>query len=133
MSFAKKAIEQGDYEDAVRFATEEIGGGHDSPEPLVDRATALELLERYGEAVTDFERAIALNKTVKELDPFALDDAYFSTLLSAARAENDASLLARYADVLPDGAHHGDVRDWQKRIRGELPSLLDKTRALDEP
>ena len=30
-----------------------------------------------------------------------------------------------------EGAHVVESRDWQKRLRGELPSLLDKTRDLD--
>jgi tetratricopeptide (TPR) repeat protein len=136
MSFAKKAIEQGDYEDAVASASREIDEGNDGPEPLVDRATALELLERYAEAVSDFERAIAKNRDAQELDPFVLDDAYFSALLASARAEADglkgAARLARYAEIMPDGAHDTDVRDWQKRLRGELPSLLDKTKDLDQ-
>ncbi len=136
MSFAKKAIEQGDYDEAVVAATNAIEGGDGGPEPLFDRATALELLERYDEAVEDFERAIRHNLTEKVLDPFVLDDAYFSALLAAARAEGDgsrgATKLLRYAAVLPEGAHQADVRDWQKRLRGEMPSLLDKTRQLDD-
>jgi len=137
MSFAKKHIEDGDYEDAVKAATDAIEGGDASPEPLFDRGTALELLERYEEAVVDFERAIEKNAAVRELDPFALDDAYFSAALAAARAQAKADLggavarLARYREVLPEGAHAGESRDWEKRLRGELPSLLDKTRNVD--
>jgi len=32
---------------------------------------------------------------------------------------------------LPEGAHVKDARDWQKRIRGEMPSLLDRTKDVD--
>lgn len=134
MSFAKKHIEQGDYEEAVAAATEDIEGGNQGPEPLLDRATAYELLERYGEAVTDLERAIELNQAEKEIDPFVLDDTYFSALLSAAKldAQTDVKVavarLDRYAKLVPDGSHLGESRDWQKRLRGEMPSLLDKTK-----
>lgn len=133
MSFAKSLIERGDYEEAIEAATREIDGGHRGPEPLFDRATAAELAERYAEAVADFERAIAVNTEAKELDPFVLDDAYFSALVAAARelAERDAregaALLDRYRTTLPDGAHASDARDWQKRLLGQMPSLLDKT------
>ena len=136
ISFAKTLIEKGDYEEAVEAATVAIEQGDAGPEPLFDRATALELAERFDEAVVDFERAIEKNRSDKELDPFVLDDAYFSALLSAARAATDrdkgVATLARYAGVVPDGAHVQDARDWQRRLRGELPSLLDKTRELND-
>jgi hypothetical protein len=40
-------------------------------------------------------------------------------------------MLDRYAKTVPDGTHLADARDWQKRLRGEMPSLLDKTRSVD--
>jgi tetratricopeptide (TPR) repeat protein len=136
MSFAKKHIEQGDYEEAIASATEEIAG-NPSPEALFDRGTAYELTERYVEAVVDFELAIEKNAAEKELDPFMLDDAYFSATLAAARAEATSDLrravarLDRYRELLPEGAHVAESRDWQKRLRGEMPSLLDKTKDVD--
>ncbi|AKV01938.1 hypothetical protein AKJ09_08601 [Labilithrix luteola] len=136
MSFAKSLIEKGDYEEAIAAATEDIEGGNHGPEPLFDRATACELAERYADAVRDFEAAIDTNRAEKELDPFVLDDAYFSALLAGARDEaardvrSAVAMLDRYATTLPEGAHLADARDWQKRLRGELPSLLDKTRDI---
>lgn len=133
MSFAKGLIERGDYEEAVDAATQAIEGGDAGPEPLFDRGTALELLERFDEAVVDLERAVQMNAKEKELDPFVLDDAYFSALLSAAKVaaakdkDAGARMLERYRTVLPEGAHGVESRDWQRRLRGELPSLLDKT------
>ncbi len=134
MSFAKKHIEEGDYEDAVAAATQAIEAGDRGPEPLFDRATAYELLERYEEAAADFEAAIATNRAVKELDPFVLDDAYFSALVAGAKVLSGAAAAAhldRYAKTCPEGAHLADARDWQKRVRGEMPSLLDKTKPID--
>ena len=134
MSFAKKHIEEGEYEEAIASATQEIEGGNVGPEPLFDRGTAYELVERYVEAVADFEKAIEKNRLEKELDPFVLDDAYFSAALAAARSEATRDLagalarLDRYRELLPDGAHVSESRDWQKRLRGEMPSLLDKTK-----
>jgi tetratricopeptide (TPR) repeat protein len=137
MSFAKKFIEDGEYDKAIEAATTSIADGDAGPEPLFDRATAYDLAERYLEAVTDFEAAITRNGAEQEIDPFTIDDAYFSALLSAARkeAERDVpkavTLLQRYMQFAPDGQHVSDCRDWQKRVKGEMPSLLDKTKNLD--
>ena len=139
MSFAKKFIEDGDYDKAIEAATTSIADGDAGPEPLFDRATAYDLAERYLEAVSDFEAAIARNAAEQEIDPFTIDDAYFSALLAAARKEADrdvpkaVTLLQRYMQFAPNGEHVADCRDWQKRLRGELPSLLDKTKDLDAP
>jgi tetratricopeptide (TPR) repeat protein len=130
MSFAKKLIEQGDYEEAIAAATKDIDERIGGPEPFFDRGTANELVEKYADAVADFEKCIEANRREKELDPFVLDDAYFSALLALARSEKDDARLDRYRDVLPEGAHLDDARDWQKRIRGEMPSLLDKTKDI---
>jgi tetratricopeptide (TPR) repeat protein len=137
MSFAKKHIEEGSYDEAIEAATSAMAEGDDGPEPLFDRGTAYELAERYAEAVADFEAAIAKNAVVKEIDPFALDDAYFSAALAAARSEAPAGLrgalgrLSRYREIVPAGAHVDESRDWEKRLKGEMPSLLDKTRGVD--
>jgi len=131
MSFAKELIEKGDYEEAVDAATKAIADGDAGPEPLFDRASALELLERYEEAVKDLEAAVTKNRAEKTLDPFVLDDVFFSTLLAAAREKNDAKMLERYRELYPEGTHLAESRDWQKRIRGEMPSLLDKTKDID--
>ena len=137
MSFAKKHIDEGDYDEAVKAATEAIDGGDVGPEPLADRATAYDLLERHAESVADFEAAVVKNLAVKEIDPFLLDDAYFSATLACASGEAKADLkkalarLDRYREVLPEGAHVAESKDWQKRLKGEMPSLLDKTKPVD--
>ena len=137
MSFAKKHVEDGEYDEAIAAATQSIADGDVGPEPLFDRATAYDLAERYLEAVNDFEAAIARNAVEQEIDPFTIDDAYFSALLAAARkeAERDVgkgvALLQRYMQHAPKGEHVADCQDWQKRLKGELPSLLDKTKNLD--
>jgi tetratricopeptide (TPR) repeat protein len=137
MSFAKKHIEDGEYEEAIKAATQSIEDGDAGPEPLFDRATAYDLAERYLEAVADFEAAITKNGAEQEIDPFTIDDAYFSALLQAARneAEKDVAkgvtLLQRYMQFAPKGEHVADCGDWQKRLKGEMPSLLDKTKDVD--
>lgn len=135
MSFAKSLIEKGDYEEAVAAATTEIDEGRGGPEPYFDRATAHDLLEAYTDAAADFEAAIRINTVQKEIDPFSLDDAYFSALVSAAQGEAEVARglvhLARYRATLPRGAHVEESVTWEKRLRGELPSLLDKTRGVE--
>ncbi len=130
MSFARKLIEQGKYDEAVASATEEIDGGSAGPEIMVDRATAYELLEQYAEAVTDFEKAMELDATEKLLERDLVDDAYFSALLATARQEpvrDGVARLERYKGVFPHGAHATEVEDWKRRLTGELVSKLDKT------
>ena len=136
MSFAKKHIDDGEYEEAIAAATSQIDAGTGGPEPFFDRGTAYELSERFAESVVDFEHAIAMNTAAKELDPFTIDDAYFSASLAAARAETDVKkglvFLDRYREILPSGAHVAESRDWQKRLKGEMPSLLDRTKDVDK-
>jgi tetratricopeptide (TPR) repeat protein len=134
MTFARELIEQGDYEEAEGEATKEIDLGRTGPRPWFDRGVARDLLERHEEAAHDFERAHALNLTAKEMDPFEIDDAYFSTVLSLAQRTSQAlalEWLARYRELFPSGGHVAESRDWEKRLRGELPSLLDKTKDAD--
>ena len=134
ISFAKTLVEEGNYEEAILAATREIDGGNHSPELFADRASAFELTERFAEAVSDFERAIALDATEKVLERDLVDDAYFSALLACAREEVKRSVadgvrrLDQYAHALPAGNHLSDAIEWQKRLRGELVSTLDKTR-----
>ena len=138
MSFARDLVERGDYEEAIEAATKALAEGDATPEPLFDRARAYELLERYPEALDDFEAAIRKNLASKEMSPFELDDAYFSTVVAAARAVPAAegvTLLARYrafvAAHATDGAHVRESLEWAARLEGRMPSLLDKTKDAD--
>lgn len=138
MSFAKKHIEDGEYEEAIEAATKSIADGDAGPEPLFDRGTAYDFCERYEEAVADFEKALTLNGQEQVIDPFTVDDAYFSALTTAAQqaaAAKDVAkgvaLLQRYAQFAPKGGHLGEAQDWLKRLKGEMPSLLDKTKGVD--
>jgi tetratricopeptide (TPR) repeat protein len=133
MSFAAKLTEQGKYDEAVAEATRAIERDEEDPEPLVERAAALTLLERYAPAAADFERALALDAEADVIDIDVVDDAYFSALLGAARAEPsvDAGVaqLARYRAILPEGRHLRDADEWARRLRGELKSEFVKERA----
>lgn len=135
MSRAAALNDAGEFEAAVQAATEEMTREPANSEHLWDRGSALASLERYEEAVADFERAKELDAKTAVLDDDMLDDAYFSALLGAARAVAAAgdvaagcSKLDRYATRFPAGRHVDDARDWQKRLRGELKSHFVKER-----
>ncbi len=124
MSFAAKLIEEGKYDEAVTEATKLVEKTPDSPLPLVDRAAAYELLERYDEAVADYERALLLDQTAAVLETDLVDDSYFNALISAATElckrdkKEGGKLLDRYGATLPDGSHHDEIVDWRSRLVG---------------
>ena len=123
MSFAAKMIEQGRYAEAIEEATRAVERDEEDPAPLVERASAYAWLERYTEAVRDLEAALALDQSAGVLETDVVDDAYFSALLGAAKAEAQTSIeaaaktLARYESVLPGGRHLADAAAWPDRLR----------------
>jgi tetratricopeptide (TPR) repeat protein len=130
-SAAAALIDAGDYEAAVAAATEAMAGEPENSEHWFERATALAWLERYDDAVGDFERAWALDRKTQVLEDDVVDDAYFSALLGAARAKDvdgGCALLDRYRGLFPSGRHVADAADWQKRLRGQLKSIFVKAR-----
>jgi tetratricopeptide (TPR) repeat protein len=131
ISFAQKLLDAGKWDEAIAEATKASEREPDEPEPFFERATAYANLDRYVEAAADFERALELDREAGVLQSDFADDAYFSALLGAARAEPveaGVARLIRYAQVLPKGRHLSDAADWQKRLRGELQSQFVKER-----
>jgi len=124
--------EAGEFAAALEAATEELAREGNNSEHWWDRGSALAALERYDEAVADFERAQDADRQTAVLDDDMLDDAYFSARLGAARACADVGAgcakLDGYAARFPSGRHVGDAGDWQKRLRGELKSKFVKER-----
>jgi tetratricopeptide (TPR) repeat protein len=131
-SKAATLIEREEYAEALAAAAAAIEAEPENPEHWLDRATALAALDRNGEALRDFEEARVRDRVVQVLEDDLVDDAYFSALLAAARAEGDVgagcALLDRYAGCFPEGRHGQDARDWQRRLRGELRSEFVKER-----
>ena len=132
-AFVAELVQEGRYDEAVEAATADIDEGRATAETWAERATARELLEEFPAALDDFERAIALNREKRAVDPEDLDDRYFSALVAAAteasaRSKDDAvATLARYDRTIPGGRHAKDAITWRARFRGEIQSLLDKT------
>ena len=130
-SKAAVLLEHEEYDAAIAAATEAIAAEPADSEHWLDRANAYAAVERYVEAVSDFEEARRRDRKLQVLDDDMLDDAYFSALLGAARAEEVAAgcaRLERYREHFPEGRHLQDAVDWQKRLRGELKSHFVKER-----
>jgi len=130
VSFAARAIAAGNHTEAIAAATTAILRDDSDPEAHFERATALVALDRHNEATSDFERALQLDVEAGILETDAVDDAFFSSLLAAARratsVSDGVSMLERYATVLPTGRHLTDAVDWARRLRGELKSEFVK-------
>lgn len=123
-----KLIQEGNYDEAVAWATSMIERAAGDAETHVERAQAYAALGRHAEAARDLERAVALDAGAGDLDLDSLDDAYFTALLMVARRKamtspsEGADLLSRYAATFapPRGQHHRDVEEWQRQLRGEV-------------
>jgi len=130
VSFASKAIAAGNYEEAIVQATLAIEHEATDPEAWFERATAYAWMDRYAEAVPEFERALELDAENGILETDAVDDAYFSALLGAAQQESSIAdgvkHLERYAATFPKGRHVEDAINWTRRLRGELKSEFVK-------
>jgi tetratricopeptide (TPR) repeat protein len=130
MSFAAKLTEQGKYAEAIEEASRAADRDDEDPTPLVERAAAYAWLERYPEAVQDLETALTLDQTAGVLETDVVDDAYFSALLGAAKAEAPSSMeaaaktLARYEATLPGGRHLADAATWLDRLKSSSSGNL---------
>lgn len=136
ISFAAKAIAAGNFPEAIVQATSAIERDETDPEAFFERATAYAWMDRYLEAVFDFEHAIDLDTEAGILETDAVDDAFFSALLGAAQKESSivdgVKHLDRYPAVLPKGRHLQDAIDWTRRLRGELKSTFIKRPEVQE-
>ena len=130
MTQAAKLISEGRYEEAIEEATKRHQRDGEDPDPLIERAEANALLDRFDQAFADLEQAIAVGSEVLDVD--TVDDAYFSALLGAAKKAAESSvdkgvkLLSRYGTIIPKGRHVKDAADWAKRLKGELASQFVK-------
>ena len=115
-----------------------IDGWRAGPEPLFDRATAYELAERYarGGAPTSRRRSRRTARSRRSIRS-RIDDAYFSALLAAARKEAERDVAqgrraspALHAVCTQRRARRASARTGRSACKGELPSLLDKTKDI---
>jgi tetratricopeptide (TPR) repeat protein len=118
---SSKLCAEGRFDDAIAAATAEIAAEPGEPEARFNRGQALASLERFAEAVTDYEAALAMDGSGSALDPETLDDELFFALRSEAVRQSDAAPLRRYLAILPAGRHVGDVPKWIDKLSGVEP------------
>jgi len=121
-----KLCAEGLFEEAVAAAGAEIAAEPGEPEAYFNRGQALVGLERFGDAVVDYERALALDASASGVDPDAVDDELFFALRRQAErlATDRAAAIAtleRYLEVLPGGRHVDDVPKWIDKLNGVEP------------
>jgi tetratricopeptide (TPR) repeat protein len=132
VTFAQKLIQRGDYTQAIDAASKHAEQDAKNPEPYHDRARARALLEQFEAAVSDYEKALELDRQEQVLPDWEVDDGLFSTVLSWAQAETDVKrqleVLGRYASLLPKGSHLREAEEWSLRFRGLLKTTFVKPR-----
>ena len=121
--FSSKMIGEGRFEEAVQAAAGEIEAQPSDPEAYFNRAQALAGLERFAEAIPDYERALSLDPRESSLDPEIVDDELFFALRSLAstrKADPTAAIaiIERYRAILPQGRHLDDIAKWTDSFNG---------------
>ena len=125
-SFAARQLSLGNFEKALQLADEACAQEPDDPEPVLDRARALQALGRWEDAVAALEKCRKLDEKASVVDDSLVDDTLFSTLVSWSRqvaeadAEQAVKILGRYRAMLPDGAHIPEIDHWVRRYRGDV-------------
>jgi len=121
--FSSKMIGDGRFDEALDAATREIEAQPSDPEAYFNRAQALAGLERFEEAVADYQRSLSLDDRESGLDPEIVDDELFFALRSLAtgrKAEPAEAIrtIQRYREILPEGRHLDDIAKWIDSFNG---------------
>ncbi|MES1172377.1 MAG: tetratricopeptide repeat protein [Bacteroidota bacterium] len=124
--FSTKLIADGQYAEAVEASGREIAASPGDPEPYFNRARGWAGLERWEDAVRDYQRALEHDAGASAIDPAEIDDELFFALRRWAESERDRDhdparaigLLDRYATLCPDGRHLLDLETWRDHLRG---------------
>ena len=122
---SRKLCTEGRFDEAIEAAASEIAVEPGEPESFFNRGQALAGLERFAEAVADYERALRMDGSGSSLDPEAVDDELFFALRRQAEtlAPSDrvaaVAVLGRYLEVLPEGRHVADVPKWIDKLNGK--------------
>jgi tetratricopeptide (TPR) repeat protein len=121
--FSTQLVRDGRYSEAVETATREISVQPEEPEAFFNRGQALVFLERFDEAVADYQRALAMDDSASSVDPDTIDDELFFALrLAAERRKADPAeavrTLERYQQILPGGRHIEDIAKWRDAFNG---------------
>jgi tetratricopeptide (TPR) repeat protein len=121
---SRKLCAEGRFEEAIEAAASEIAVEPGEPESFFNRGQALAGLERFPEAVADYERALRMDASGSSLDPEAVDDELFFALRRqaetlAADLAAAVAILGRYLEILPEGRHVADVPKWIDKLSGK--------------
>jgi tetratricopeptide (TPR) repeat protein len=121
--FSSKLVLEGRFDEAVETASREVATQPDEPEAYFNRAQALTALNRFEEAVADYEKALSLDDSASSVDPETIDDELFFALRSSAAARKDdpeaaIGILERYRQILPTGRHLEDIAKWSDSFNG---------------
>lgn len=131
-SFVQELIDDGRHDEAVEAAAAAVAEKPHHAAAHFDLAAALEANDRGIEAIPAYEAALFCNAKERSVESFVLDDAYFSALVDAAQATGSkpeaVTMVGRYRAHAPLGSHLGEVSEWEARLSGRAPSLLDKTK-----
>src|SRR5581483_2307393 len=105
--FSSKLVVDGRLAEAVDTAPQETVSQPDEPAAFFNQGKTLEALERFEEAVADYEKALAMDDSASSVDPETIDDEIFFALRRAAdsqRGDPAAAVrtLERYRQVLPN-------------------------------
>src|SRR5438128_1290979 len=84
LSSLSKLVVDGRFAEAIETATKEIATQPDEPEAYFNRGQALVALDRFEEAVADYEKALSMDDSASSVDPETIDDEIFFALRRAA-------------------------------------------------
>ena len=120
---SKKLVTEGRFQEAIAAADAEIAADPVEPEAYFNRGQALAALERFEEAVADYEKSLTMDDSASSVDPETIDDEIFFALRRAAearRADPSSAIrtLERYREVLPVGRHLDDIAKWADAFKG---------------
>ena len=120
---SSKLVVDGQFAEAITAATREIAEQPHEPEAYFNRGQALAALERFDEAVADYEKALTMDDSASSVDPETIDDEIFFALRRSAEARradpsSAVQTLERYRQVLPVGRHLDDIAKWADAFRG---------------
>jgi tetratricopeptide (TPR) repeat protein len=121
--FSSKMVSEGRFVEAVETATREMATQPNEPEAYFNRAQAYAALDRFEEAVADYQQALSMDASESSVDPEIMDDELFFALRSLAASrkadpQDAVRVLERYRQILPGGRHLDDIAKWKDSFNG---------------
>ena len=125
--FSSKLVVDGRFAEAIEAATSEIVTQPDEPEAYFNRGQALAALDRFEEAVADYEKALSMDDSASSVDPETIDDEIFFALRRAADGKRgDPAAAVAHAGALSPGAARGPPRRRHRQVGRQLQRRRDR-------